>query len=159
MIVLFYLLLLLLYGDSWFYFQSYLIVRDCKTVRDCCVFVFTETWLNNSVPDCAIQLEQLTCYRADRALVEGGKRRGCGLCVYINNVWCRDAVVVCKHCSPLVELMIIKCRCSDTLCNLSEWATHTQCACAVPYYSWKPSIWRPAHKFELPCLCCERVRK
>ncbi len=69
-----------------------------------------ETWLNNSVPDCAIQLEQLTCYRADRALVEGGKRRGSGLCVYINNVWCRDAVVVCKHCSPLVEFMIIKCR-------------------------------------------------
>ncbi len=52
-----------------------------RTVRDCCVFVFTETWLNNSVPDCAIQLEQLTCYRADRALVEGGKRRGGGLCV------------------------------------------------------------------------------
>ncbi len=23
-----------------------------RTVRDCCVFVFTETWLNNSVPDC-----------------------------------------------------------------------------------------------------------
>ncbi len=65
--------------------------------------------LNNSIPDCAIQLDQLTCYRADRALVEGGKRRGGGLCVYINNVWCRDAVVVCKHCSPLVEFMIIKC--------------------------------------------------
>ncbi len=81
-----------------------------RTVRDCCVFVFTETWLNYSVPDCAIQLEQLTCYRADRALVEGGKRRGGGLCVYINNVWCCDAVVVCKHCSPLVEFMIIKCR-------------------------------------------------
>ncbi len=81
-----------------------------RTVRDCCVFVFTETWLNNSVPDCAIQLEQLTCYRADRALVEGGKRRGGGLCIYINDAWCRDAVVVCKHCSPLVEFMIIKCR-------------------------------------------------
>ncbi len=81
-----------------------------RTVRDFCVFVFTETWLNNSVPDCAIQLEQLTCYRADRALVEGGKRRSGGLCVYINDAWCRDAVVVCKHCSPLVEFMIIKCR-------------------------------------------------
>ncbi len=80
------------------------------TVRDCCVLCLRKTWLNNSVPDCAIQLEQLTCYRADRALVEGGKRRGGGLCVYINNVWCRDAVVVCKHCSPLVEFMIIKCR-------------------------------------------------
>ncbi len=81
-----------------------------RTVRDCCVFVFTETWLNNSVPDCAIQLDQLTCYRADRALVEGGKSRGGGLCVYINDAWWRNAVVVCKHCSPLVEFMIIKCR-------------------------------------------------
>uniref|UniRef100_A0A8C2G3L7 Reverse transcriptase domain-containing protein n=1 Tax=Cyprinus carpio TaxID=7962 RepID=A0A8C2G3L7_CYPCA len=44
-----------------------------RTVRDCCVFVFTETWLSDSVPDCAIQLDQLTCYRADRARVAGGK--------------------------------------------------------------------------------------
>ncbi len=81
-----------------------------RTVKDCCVFVFTETWLSNSVQDCAIQLNQLSCYRADRVLVEGGKTRGGGLCVYINDAWCRDIVVVCKHCSPLVEFMIIKCR-------------------------------------------------
>ncbi len=31
-----------------------------RTVKDCCVFVFTETWLSNSVPDCAIQLDQLS---------------------------------------------------------------------------------------------------
>lgn len=49
-----------------------------RTVRDCCVFVFTETWLSDSVPDCAIQLDQLTCYRADRALVAGGKTSGGG---------------------------------------------------------------------------------
>ncbi len=81
-----------------------------RIVRDCCVFVFTETWLSNSVPDCTIQLDQLSCYRADRVLVEGGKTLGGGLCVYINDEWCRDAVVVYKHCSPLVEFMIIKCR-------------------------------------------------
>ncbi len=52
-----------------------------RTVRDCCVFVFTETWLSNSVPNCAIQLDRLSCYRADRVLVEGGKTRGGGLCV------------------------------------------------------------------------------
>ncbi len=34
--------------------------------RDCCVFIFTETWLNNNIPDSAIQLNKLTCYRADR---------------------------------------------------------------------------------------------
>ncbi len=55
--------------------------------------MFTETWLNNSVPDCAIQLDQLTCYRADRALVEGGKRRGGGLCV-VNPWW--SLIIKCR---------------------------------------------------------------
>ncbi len=30
--------------------------------RDCCVFVFTETWLNDNIPDSTIQLNRLTCY-------------------------------------------------------------------------------------------------
>lgn len=77
---------------------------------DCCVLVFTETWLNNNIPDSAIQLEQLTCYRSDRALVEGGKTHGGGVCVYIREEWCRDVTVVYKHCSPLAEFMIVRCR-------------------------------------------------
>ncbi len=60
-----------------------------RTVRDCCVFVFMETWLSNSVPDCTIQLDQLSCYQADRVLVEGGKTRDGGLYVYINDAWCQ----------------------------------------------------------------------
>ncbi|KAK0136911.1 hypothetical protein N1851_026933 [Merluccius polli] len=46
----------------------------------------------------------------DRALINGGKTRGGGVCVYIRNAWCQDAVVVCRHYSPLAEFMIIKCR-------------------------------------------------
>ncbi len=34
--------------------------------KDCCVFVFTETWLNDNILDSAIQLHGLNCYRADR---------------------------------------------------------------------------------------------
>jgi len=79
------------------------------TVRECCVFVFTETWLNNNIPDSAIKLDWLTSNRADRALIEGGKTRGGGVCVYIRDAWCQDTVVVCRHCSPLAEFMIIKC--------------------------------------------------
>lgn len=60
-----------------------------RSVRECCVFVFTESWLHNGIPDSAIQLEQLTCYQADRTLTEGGKTRGCGICVYIKNAWSR----------------------------------------------------------------------
>ncbi|KAK0147722.1 hypothetical protein N1851_012574 [Merluccius polli] len=81
-----------------------------RTVSNCCVLVFTETWLNDNIPDSAVQLEQLTCYRADRAHGNGCKQRGGGVCVYIRDAWCQDAVVVCRHCSPLAEFMIIKCR-------------------------------------------------
>ncbi|KAL0149801.1 hypothetical protein M9458_054849 [Cirrhinus mrigala] len=80
-----------------------------RTVRDCCVFVFTETWLCDSILDRAIHLDQLTCYRVDRVVVAGAKTRGGGLCIYINDAWCRDAVAVCKYCSPVVEFMVIKC--------------------------------------------------
>lgn len=81
-----------------------------RTVRECCVYVFTESWLGSNVVDHAVQLQGLTCYRADRALAKEGKTRGGGLCVYINDTWCRDAAVVYKHCSLLVEFMIVKCR-------------------------------------------------
>ncbi|KAK0137023.1 hypothetical protein N1851_026795 [Merluccius polli] len=81
-----------------------------RTVSNCCVLVFTETWLNDNIPDSAVQLEQLTCYRADRAHGNGCKQRGGGVCVYIRDAWCQDAMVVCRHCSPLAKFMIIKCR-------------------------------------------------
>ncbi len=61
--------------------------------RDCCVFVFTETWLNDNIPDSAIQLNRLTCYRADRDTTLSGKSRGGGLCLYINKEWCNNAAV------------------------------------------------------------------
>ncbi len=61
--------------------------------RDCCVFVFTETWLNDNIPDSAIQLHGLNCYRADRDSSLSGKTRGGGLCVYINKEWCNNAAV------------------------------------------------------------------
>ncbi len=33
--------------------------------RDCCVFVFTETWLIDNIPDSTTQLHGLTCCRVD----------------------------------------------------------------------------------------------
>ncbi len=72
------------------------------------MFVFTETWLNDNIPDSAIQLQGLTCYREDRDSSLSGKTCGGGLCVYVNKEWCNNAVVVTKHCSSLVEFMFVK---------------------------------------------------
>lgn len=81
------------------------LIRSTQSeVRECCVYVFMETWINDNIPDSAIQLNRLTCYRLDRATVSGGKTRSGGVIVYISDAWCRVAVVVCKHCSEYFHL-------------------------------------------------------
>ena len=81
-----------------------------RGTRDCCVCVFTETWLNDRVPDAAIQLDGLTSHRADRDSSLCGKTRGGGLCVYINTDWCNNSALVSKYCSSLVEYAVVGCR-------------------------------------------------
>ncbi len=65
---------------------------------------------NDNIPDSAIQLYGLTCWRADRDSSLSGKTRGGGLCVFINKEWFNNAAVLSKHCSSLVEFMVVKCR-------------------------------------------------
>ncbi len=64
--------------------------------RDCCVFVFTETWLNDNIPDSAIQLHGLNYCRVDRDSSLSGKTHGGGLYVYINKEWCNNAALLSK---------------------------------------------------------------
>ncbi|KAI4887034.1 hypothetical protein NFI96_005191 [Prochilodus magdalenae] len=89
-------------------------IRLQRTTRressDCCVFVFTEMWLSDRVPNAAIQLDGLASFRADRDSALCGKTRGGGLCVYINTEWCKNSVLVSSYCSPLVEFMVVRCR-------------------------------------------------
>ncbi|XP_068604292.1 sorting nexin-7 [Brachionichthys hirsutus] len=80
-----------------------------REMRDCCVLLLTETWLNNSVPDSAVQIDGLLLFRADRNHLSG-KTRGGGLCVYINRGWCTNCSVVSSHCSEAVEHLTIRCR-------------------------------------------------
>lgn len=37
----------------------------CHDVKDCCVFIFTESWVNDNIPDSTIQLAGLTCCHAN----------------------------------------------------------------------------------------------
>lgn len=60
------------------------------------------------IPDCNIQLAWLTCFQADRELIQGGMTHGGGLCVHISDAWARVAAMLCKHCLPLGESIIIK---------------------------------------------------
>lgn len=72
--------------------------------------VFTETWLNNTIPASAIELQGCNIYRADRTVADSGKSKGGGVCIYVNKAWCTDAVITKSHCSADIEYLFIKCR-------------------------------------------------
>lgn len=80
-----------------------------KNIRDSCVMVFTETWLNSKIPAEAIELAGRLVHRADRT-ADSGKSRGGGLCVYMNNNWCTNATIMNTYCSPDLEYLAFKCR-------------------------------------------------
>lgn len=81
-----------------------------REVRDCSVYIFSETWLTDKIPDSGVELEGLTLHRADRVMSSTGKLRGGGWAVYTKNSWCSDARVILKSCSPDAEQMVVKCR-------------------------------------------------
>lgn len=52
--------------------------------EDCVVRIITEPWLKDNVPDAAVQLAGCSMFTADR-MKDSGKKRGGGLCVYVNS--------------------------------------------------------------------------
>uniref|UniRef100_A0A3B5PZ90 Reverse transcriptase domain-containing protein n=1 Tax=Xiphophorus maculatus TaxID=8083 RepID=A0A3B5PZ90_XIPMA len=77
---------------------------------NCCALILTETWLNLSIPDNVVSLEGLATFRADRSSALSGKTREGGLCIYINNNWCKNAMNVASYCSPDIKLLTVNCR-------------------------------------------------
>lgn len=53
---------------------------------------FTETWLNDTIPDNKLHLQGYQLFRADCDEVSTQKSRGGGTCFYINERWCTEAV-------------------------------------------------------------------
>ncbi len=86
-----------------------LLVATNNIVKNSCILLVTETWLNSSIPDMAIELERRTVYRHDRT-TDSGKNRGGGLCIYLDNKWVTNTKVVSSHCSPDLEYVTVKCR-------------------------------------------------
>lgn len=68
--------------------------------------IITETWLNSSIPDTAVELIDRTLHRQDRS-DDTGKSRGGGLCVYVNNNWCTQSRIIDSHCSRDVESLSV----------------------------------------------------
>lgn len=80
--------------------------------RDCSVFILMETWLNNSFTEAAIQQSVLTTHCTNK-IVAWSVMIQAGLCIYTNNKWCKNAVMVSSSCSLLVEFITEKCQAYD----------------------------------------------
>ncbi len=81
----------------------------CHEYRESSMLVFTETWLHQNIPDVVCELEGFSLIRSNRSEASG-KSRGGGVCVFINNRWCRQYTLRKTLCNPDVELMCLSLR-------------------------------------------------
>ncbi|KAL0177296.1 hypothetical protein M9458_026190, partial [Cirrhinus mrigala] len=86
-----------------------MLTRTNKDFSKSAALCFTETWLNDAIPDGALHLPGYQLFRADHDTESTGKSRGGGTCFYINERWCTDVTVLKMCCSDL-EALFINCK-------------------------------------------------
>ena len=87
-----------------------LLLRTNKDFQRNSALFFCETWLNDDITDSALDLPGFQLIRADWDTAACGKSKGGGLCFYINNNWCVDAVKTRQHCCSILESVFIECK-------------------------------------------------
>ena len=76
--------------------------------RESCLLCFTETWLTPSIPSDAIDGFQLI--RLDRSQATTQKSKGGGVCIYMNEKWCRNFTIRSQVCERNIELLCLSFR-------------------------------------------------
>ncbi|KAL0148543.1 hypothetical protein M9458_056090 [Cirrhinus mrigala] len=87
-----------------------LLSQTNKDFSNSAALCFTETWLNEAIPDSALHLPGYQLFRADRDAESTGKSRGGGTCFYINERWCTDVTVLKQMCCSDLEALFINCK-------------------------------------------------
>ncbi len=87
-----------------------LLSRTNKDFPNSAALCFTETWLNDAIPDSVLHLPNFQLIRADRNAESTGKSRGGGMCFCINERWCTDVTVLKKMCCSDLEMLFINCK-------------------------------------------------
>lgn len=80
--------------------------RYLHEYREAYVLAFSETWLNETVPDSEVCPEGLTITRMDRCSKATGKEQGGGVCVMINDRWSLSLILDSYQylCVPIIFL-------------------------------------------------------
>ncbi len=81
--------------DNTMHIHRLRMAAQCE-FRNCCAFVFTETWLHDNNPDSAVQMDGLTTFRADRNLLSGKTKGGEAKYLCEKRLLCK---LFCSGCS------------------------------------------------------------
>jgi ribosome assembly protein 1 len=76
--------------------------------RESSMICLTETWLQERDPDSSVDIDGFTLLRCDRKL--NSKTRGGGVCVYVNEKWCKNVSIVETHCDKNIEILVFSLR-------------------------------------------------
>jgi hypothetical protein len=78
--------------------------------RDSCIIGLTETWLDSSVPDAAMDVAGFQLVRQDRSTVLTGKTKGGGVALYINEQWSNNVCIKQAICTADIEVLSVSTR-------------------------------------------------
>ena len=84
---------------------------NCKFNRDysdASLICLTETWLEDKDVDGTVNIDNFNLIRSDRRSTT--KKQGGGVCIYVNEKWCKNVTLKDSYCDENVEYMTISCR-------------------------------------------------
>lgn len=86
-------------------------VQYLSDYHQSCLICLSETWLAETDPESAIDLEGFSVVRADCS-ASSGKSKGGGLCMFINNKYCSPSHVTVRNrlCTKDIELLAVNLR-------------------------------------------------
>lgn len=86
-------------------------VRFQREFRDSCLLAITETWLSDRDSDTDITMDGFgSPVRLDRDAGATGMSRGGGVCLYVNQMYCKNVIVRERLCTKDVELLSVSLR-------------------------------------------------
>lgn len=86
-------------------------VRFQHEFRDACLLAITESWLTNCDSDADLALDGFgEPFRLDRDAGVTGKSQGGGVCLFVNERWCKNVLVRECVCTKDTELLSVSLR-------------------------------------------------
>ena len=86
------------------------LTRYCNDFRNSSIICMTETWLNSGITNENIAIDGFDIARLDRSFEQTKKRRGGGICIYVNKRWCTNFSVKHSICNEDVEMLCVSFR-------------------------------------------------